>query len=389
MEVTVSRGWIGKISALLAGATVALAGCAVGGDGYDGPQGSAHIALEVAPGVIISEVEYEITREGMEPLTGTLPVSEDPVNPISGTISGLLAGTGYTIVLRATANGVECEGSASFNILAGQTTSVTIVLQCRGLDPRGNLDVNGSFNFCPIITAAAVTPSEAAVGDTIAVSASAFDPDGDALDYAWTATSGTFADASAANTAYTCTAAGSHSLTVTVDDGRGCTESLSVGVSCTGEEPPPPDDAGVPAEDAGEPPPPPPVGICGGEPTDPCLSCQCTACPGAMAQCFDAEDVAAAGPAAGTSRGALCAAVVLCGATTGCTGQDCYCGAGVGLIACATGGAQGPCMSEIEAAAETTDPLTIATRQTDTSFALGRANAVGECAEGNCAAQCL
>jgi hypothetical protein len=367
-----------------------MAGCAVGGDGVDGPQGSVDVALEIAPGVDVDEVEYEITREGFEPITGTLPVGDDPDAPISGTISGIPAGDGYTIILRATANGVECEGSATFEILPGQTTSVSIVLQCRGLDPRGNVDVDGSFNFCPVITSASATPSEAEVGESIAVNANAIDPDDDALVYAWTADAGEFADPSAAATSYTCTVGGGQILTITVDDGRGCTEEMTLEVTCIDDAPPPPVDAGVPDEDAGEPDAgePPPDGICEGE-LDACLGCQCASCPDAMTACFEAEDFAEAGPAAGESRADLCEAVVVCGQESGCTGQDCFCGEGVDLIACATGGAQGPCMDPIMAAAESTDPLTIAGRQEDTSFALGRANAVGECAEGNCANECL
>jgi hypothetical protein len=370
------------------GSFLVLAGCAVGGDGIEGPQGSVDIALEIAPGVNVDEVEYEITREGMEPITGTLPVGDDPNAPISGTISGIPAGDGYVIILRATANGVDCEGSATFEILPGQTTSVSIVLQCRGLDPRGNVDVDGSFNFCPVITSASATPSQAAVGESINVTASAIDPDDDPLTYGWSATEGTFADASAPSTTYTCTVGGEQVVTIAVDDGRGCIEEMSMNVTCIDDGvPPPPEDAGVepPPEDAGVEPP--PDGICEGD-LDACLACQCTECFDAMTACFDAEDFAQDGPAAGQARAELCEAVVVCGQQSGCTGQECFCGEGVDLLACALN-PQGPCVSQIQAAAETTDPLTIAGRQEDTSFALGRANAVGDCAAASCAAECL
>jgi hypothetical protein len=45
-------------------------------------------------------------------------------------------------------------------------------------------------------------------------------------------------------------------------------------------------------------------------------------------------------------------------------------------------------MAEVEAAAESSAPLTIQDRADDTRYALGRANAVAECGLASCAEQC-
>ncbi len=120
-----------------------------------------------------------------------------------------------------------------------------------------------------------------------------------------------------------------------------------------------------------------------------CVECMCSdasTCRDDLELCYESTDVAAAGSAAGTARSELCAAVVECGRENGCTGSTCY-----GLIE----GSPGPCRTQIDAASETTgadfgarigDALA---RQTDTDYALGRANAIGECAEDNCESSCL
>jgi hypothetical protein len=121
--------------------------------------------------------------------------------------------------------------------------------------------------------------------------------------------------------------------------------------------------------------------------TDTCVVCGCNSCSSQLKACYDATDVATAGPAAGTSRGTLCGAVVDCAKANGCSGSACYCGS-ASTISCATGGANGPCKTQIERAAETTSPITIQSRQTNTSFAIGRSNAVSECSVTKCKAEC-
>jgi hypothetical protein len=120
--------------------------------------------------------------------------------------------------------------------------------------------------------------------------------------------------------------------------------------------------------------------------TDSCVTCGCNGCASQLAACYGATDLASAGPAAGTSRGVLCAAVVTCARDSGCSGDTCYCGTKSG-IACLSG-ANGPCKTQIERAAESTSALTIQSRKSDTNYALGRSNAVSDCSVAKCKTQC-
>ncbi len=79
-----------------------------------------------------------------------------------------------------------------------------------------------------------VAPQTTNVGSQIALNASVVDPDGDPIQYVWTTTAGTIADKFAPQTSYTCTAAGTHTITLRVYDGR-CFQSqhtVTVNVTC-------------------------------------------------------------------------------------------------------------------------------------------------------------
>jgi hypothetical protein len=122
--------------------------------------------------------------------------------------------------------------------------------------------------------------------------------------------------------------------------------------------------------------------------TDSCVVCGCNGCNSQLKACYDATDPATAGPAAGTSRGTLCAAVVDCAKTSHCSGSACYCGTASTISCGLGGGANGPCKTQIERAAESTNALTIQSRQSDTSYAIGRANAVSSCSVSKCKTEC-
>jgi hypothetical protein len=121
---------------------------------------------------------------------------------------------------------------------------------------------------------------------------------------------------------------------------------------------------------------------------DACVQCGCNECTSQLKACYDATDVAAGGPAMGTSRATLCRAVVECGRESGCTGQACYCGTASTISCGLGGGANGPCKTQIERAAESTSALTIRDRQSNTNYAIGRANAVSACVVAECETPC-
>jgi len=109
-----------------------------------------------------------------------------------------------------------------------------------------------------------------------------------------------------------------------------------------------------------------------------CIDCMCEdACRADLDLCYNATDRAAGGPAAGELKSELCADVVDCARDSGCSGTDCY-----GILSA------GPCRGVIQAAAESTGLTTVLARQSDLSYALGRANQVGVCSSDFCSAAC-
>jgi hypothetical protein len=86
----------------------------------------------------------------------------------------------------------------------------------------------------PIITAIVAAPDSVGTGQTAVILVSAYDPNGDAMTYAWTATGGSIADATAAATVWTAPAEmGLYRLKVVVSDGitGSDADSIVVGVN--------------------------------------------------------------------------------------------------------------------------------------------------------------
>ncbi|MFW5877293.1 MAG: hypothetical protein ACOCXM_11195, partial [Myxococcota bacterium] len=233
---------------------LALAGCAAGGPGDSASGGAANVALEVAPGVDLDTVDYEITGGDLEePLTGELTLGGAADEPLVGLIAGIPEGTGYTIVLSATTeDGVSCQGSGEFDITDDMITSLSISILCENDPPRGTLDVNGVFNFCPALVSADASPSVQSVGEDVVVNVMADDEEGDDFAIEWNADVGEFGDSSAANTTYTCPEAGDLPLTVTATTDDGCEDSLTMVVTCVDGEPPPPPECGNGVVEEGE-----------------------------------------------------------------------------------------------------------------------------------------
>lgn len=196
--------------------------------------GSVKFALDLTPGVTVDTVNYQITGSDFSPINGSLPVGNAAGSTFVAVINGVPPGTGRTIALTATAsNGTTCAGSATFDVVAGIPTAVSVVLECR--NSSGTVIVGGSLNQCPLIDSLSAAPGEAAVGDTIAVQAVVHDANGRPLSLAWASNAGTFSSTSAAATTYRCTASGTQSLTVNVSEADGsCKDSASIQVDCTG-----------------------------------------------------------------------------------------------------------------------------------------------------------
>jgi hypothetical protein len=201
-------------------------------------QGSVTFALQVAPGVTLSNVHYTIVGPASFSRSGSFDVSQS--TQIGALIGPLPAGVGYSITL--TANSVEgtssCSGSGVFNVVAHQTTPVAVTFLCHEAPRTGSVLLNGALNICPSLDAVSANPAEAFVGTTIGLSASAHDPDASpaALSYHWTTGAGSLNDANASTPTFTCLVPGPVVLSVSASDGdplASCAETRSITVQCT------------------------------------------------------------------------------------------------------------------------------------------------------------
>ena len=114
----------------------------------------------------LNAVTYTITGNGFTK-TGAIDTSGSPT--ISGTIGGIPAGKGYTITLTATSveGNTTFTGSATFDVTAGATTSVTVRLNGSSKTGNGSVAVNGTINVNPRIDEVTVTPQTVFVGSAI------------------------------------------------------------------------------------------------------------------------------------------------------------------------------------------------------------------------------
>ncbi|MGD8825874.1 MAG: hypothetical protein PVI24_12890 [Myxococcales bacterium] len=215
------------------------AGCSVSTGGPEAASNQASLVLSVAGGVAIDEVSYVISGNGMEPMTGVIETTA-PGATASVEVYGLPPGTGYELVMTAMPVGsdVTCEGRATFDVEAGQSTEVSVYLNCKAPPQAGGVRVDGKFNLCANLEEVVVAPLQTSLDHRIDLSAEATDADGDAIAYAWLASAGEIDDPEAPTTHYTCTEAGDHAIAITVSDDPPCLDSWTVHVSCI-EGPPP------------------------------------------------------------------------------------------------------------------------------------------------------
>ena len=104
------------------------------------------------------------------------------------------------------------------------------------VDPgTGNGAVDASFNNAPLVSSVSATPTHIDLSEATNLAAVATDADGHALTYAWASDcGGSFSDATLANPVFTAPAAyptaNKCTLSVTVDDGNGATNTGDLGI---------------------------------------------------------------------------------------------------------------------------------------------------------------
>jgi hypothetical protein len=180
--------------------------------------GSIGVELQIAPGVTINTVNWSISNTGSGFMQSG-SVNEQFSNTILFQVGGLPAGDGFSITLTATSVGgvFSCTGTSSFNVTAGQTTSVGITLTCSpGAANDGTIVVNGTTVICANIDSVSVFPLETTVNNPIALAVTA-SAGGLPTTFSWTATAGTFDNPASATPNFTCPAtAGMVDITVSV-----------------------------------------------------------------------------------------------------------------------------------------------------------------------------
>ncbi len=187
------------------------------------PSGSVGMLLTLAGGEVLGSASWVITGpNGASTVVQQGPVDVQNSQSLSFTISGIAAGSGYTVSVSGTTTDgtVTCAGFAMFSVSARQTTSVTVLLRCGVAVPdAGSLSVGSQVYSCAAVSGVSANPSETPGGTTLVLAGSAVGPNPAALVYAWSAPSGSFSTPNASSTGFTCTAAGPVTATLTVSDG--------------------------------------------------------------------------------------------------------------------------------------------------------------------------
>ena len=208
------------VCALALGASAVVEGCSSAPSGDVDDRGSLGVSLQVAPGVTLTSVTYAIARNGFNK-SGAIDVSGAPA--VSATIGGIPAGSGYTLTLTATStDGTTFSGSATFDVAAGGTTSVTIHLKGSGTGGTGSVAVNGTFNVAPVIDELTVTPRSVFVGNTITLKGVGSDADQgpSPVTYYWSTTGGVIDDPIGPNATLISDTPGTFTVKLTVSDGE-------------------------------------------------------------------------------------------------------------------------------------------------------------------------
>jgi hypothetical protein len=234
-----------KLTALGA---IALLGGAIGvncskGGGTSGDSGNLKIAFAIPGGDSISTVNYKVTATtgGAVLVQGSMNTADpNATASLDLALPPTAAGATDTIVLTATTDkGVACATApVSFTVTSNTNTNVMLALACGTAVPQtvpGTVDVTATVsntNSCPSITSAVVGPDQTSVGATVAVSETAVDPDNDPLTVTWGPAANVAAPGSASTT-YTCTTAGTQSITLKVSDGQ-CEADVTLTVVCVG-----------------------------------------------------------------------------------------------------------------------------------------------------------
>ena len=193
------------------------------------PFDSARMSGSGAAGTAVAGYDYEYRLQGSSTWT------QGTTTTTSFEISGVGAGDAYTVRVRAR----NAEGAGAFvTIDVGQSDEPPPDEPPPDEPPLDESPPDEPSNGRPSVSASC-DPCRVAPGGAVQLTATASDPDGDRLTYAWSAAEGAFDGATDAATArWTAPAApGRVGLGVRVSDGRGASASATVTVEVANEPP--------------------------------------------------------------------------------------------------------------------------------------------------------
>ncbi len=214
-------------------------GCSDSGGDFDPCAAFLRINLEVGDGTVIDIVSYEITGNDMPAMGGIINTSA-PGATASVETFGIPPGEGYLVEMIATSvdGTVMCGGAASFDVGAGVSTEVDLILHCKEAAQFGGVRINGKLNICAELEKVVVSPLQTASGYSLSVAAVAGDSEGDAVEYSWTATGGSFEASEQAATVFTCAEANEEQITIEVSDDafEYCIDDWTISVNCVPDD---------------------------------------------------------------------------------------------------------------------------------------------------------
>jgi hypothetical protein len=191
------------------------------------------MTVSVPAGVQVQSAQFTIDDKMHLPMEGIVG-GPQPEAQFVELIQHVAAGDRYvaTVQAESTDGQMVCSGSAPVEVMDGVTTRVQIALKCGG---HVLVAIGVSCLDTPLVDFL-VSPLVTSVGESVVARADSSRPDAGPLTFTWSAPSGSFADAAASRTSFTCTQAGVVVVTLKVEDDELCQQSYSSTVTCLGPD---------------------------------------------------------------------------------------------------------------------------------------------------------
>jgi hypothetical protein len=195
-------------------------------------RGDIDLIATVPAGVAVEALAFELSGNGIAPRTGGVHVSK-PQQQFETLINSVPVDDDYELEVSATSTDgrLTCKGGTKISVRKSSVTRVHLALTCSDDGGKVVIAVAVACSGAHLVNYT-ISPLSAAVGDSIAVTATMIAPDAGALTYDWSAPSGTFADPSSAQTTYQCETTGFVTLNLRVTASACVEEEQSIDVDC-------------------------------------------------------------------------------------------------------------------------------------------------------------